>query len=206
VGLWAAVTVSSALLLWSRHAFGQDPRSGVAVRLVQSGVRHSEEGRYRQAINDLEEAWEFDSSNVTVAEHLALSYLYEIHPPPAEAFSKAEKLMRYALEHGGQATVQARHLHKGWQWVTNMDDSCPGRFSVTSWGVHFLALDDLHSFTVKREQLREITLPGERSSNQNGVFTFETVDGTRYRMRTGTGTRTEARILVDLTREVSTGG
>lgn len=172
---------------------------------MQKGLRQSEAGQYREAINTLEEAWELDSSNPVVAEHLALSYLNEEYPPGEAALRSARWLLRFSLENGGQATVRARHLHRGWQWFKSTEDSCFGRLLVNADGVHYIATDSDHSFSLEPAAIDTVTLAKQNPSFA-GIFNLKTADGARYRLRTGTRTHGEAKLFVDLILNFVIGG
>jgi tetratricopeptide (TPR) repeat protein len=173
---------------------------------VQEGLAHCEAGRYREAINALEEAWELDRSNPTVAEYLALAYLYEEHPPALAAFNRAEELMRISLEQDGRATVHARHLHRGLQWLTNMDDSCPGRLVISRRGIDFIAEDGHHSFSLVTDGILVAEVAKRRLSKYEGGIQLDAADGTKYPMLVGTQTWAEAQLFVDLARQFTLGG
>ncbi len=96
VALAAAGLLAESTLIPAPLA-SQSSDSGTVAFLVQDGLRYTEQRRFSEAINALEEAWERDPSNPIVAEHLALAYLYERIPPGAEALEKAQELMRFSL-------------------------------------------------------------------------------------------------------------
>jgi hypothetical protein len=65
-------------------------------RLVARGIQAVDEGRYIDAINALEEAWDRGRQTPLIRENLALAHLYG-----EKSFGKAEQLMRESLEAGG---------------------------------------------------------------------------------------------------------
>ncbi len=197
VALAAAGLLAGSVLV-SAPLVSQSPDSGTVAFLVQDGLRYAEQGRYSDAINVLEEAWERDPSNPIVAEHLALAYLYERIPPAAEASNRARVLMRFALEHGGQVTVLARHLHRGLRWAASADDHCSGRLVVSASGVHYRTTLTDHSFSLSRQQLESVFLPQNNQPSSAGGLTLRARDGKRQRIRTGTLSRSEARIVLQL--------
>lgn len=200
---WSCLLLSAVLANGPLCSYAEE--LGPSGPLAQKGIRHAEAGRYRQAINALEDAWDLDPTDPAVAQHLALSYLYERHPPSADALKKAENLMRFALENKGQAAVRASHLHRGVQWATTVDGACPGRVLLKEDGVHFLASADPHSFFIPKDRLAVASLPKDRPKHA-GILILETLAGKRYRLRTGTHTREEAQLLVKLIRSLIVGG
>ncbi len=156
---------------------------------------------YSDAINVLEEAWEQDPSNPIVAEHLALAYLYERIPPAGEALARARKLMRFALEHDGQVTVRARHLHRGLRWAVSPDDHCSGILVLSRGGLHYRTSLTEHSFSLDPEELESIAPPTSKRPSSAGGLTLRTTDGKHHRIRTGTLSRAEAEIVLQLTHE-----
>ncbi len=200
-GLLAGSTLAPAPLV------SQSSDYGVLAFLVQDGLRYTEQRRYSDAINVLEEAWERDPSNPIVAEHLALAYLYERIPPAAEALTKALELMRFSLEHGGQASVFAQHLHGGGlRRVVSSDDHCSGRLVLSSSGVHYRTSLTEHSFSLSSEQLESIVPSKSKQLSSAGGLTLRAQDGERHRIRTGTVSRSEAQIVLQLIREFLLGG
>ncbi len=194
-GLVAGTTLAPAPLV------SQSSDSRTVAFLVQDGLRYTEQRRFSEAINVLEEAWERDPSSPIVAEHLALAYLYERIPPGAEALEKAQELMRFSLAHGGQASVFAQHLHRGLRGVVSADDHCSGRLIVSASGMHYRTTLTDHSFALSSQQLESIAPPRSKSSSSGGGLTLRAEDGERYRIRTGTLSRSEAEIVLQLTRE-----
>ncbi len=196
-GLLAAAALAPAPLV------SQSSDVGTVAFLVQDGLRYTEQRRYSDAINALEEAWELDPTNPIVAEHLALAYLYERIPPSVEALTRARGLMRFALEHGGQVTVRVRHLHRGMRWVVSADDHCSGRLVLSRSGVQFRTPLSEHSFSLGPEQLVGAGTPAGRQPSSAGGLTLRVKDGKRHRFRTGTLSRAEAEIVLQLIHEFS---
>jgi hypothetical protein len=193
-GLLAGSTLAPAPLM------SQSSGSGALAFLVQDGLQYTEQRRYSDAINVLEEAWERDPSNPIVAEHLALAYLYEKIPPTAEALMKAQELMRFSLEHGGQITVFAQHLHRGLRWASP-DHHCSGRLVLSSNGLHYRTSLTEHSFSLSPEKLASIDPSLSTQPSSTGGLILRVRKGKRLRIRTGTLSRFEAQIVLQLTRE-----
>ena len=179
---------------------------GTVAFLVQDGLRYTEQRRFSDAINVLEEAWERDPSNPIVAEHLALAYLYERIPPDAEALTKARELMKFSLSHGGQVSVFAQHVHGGLRKVISSDDHCSGRLVLSKSGVHYRTSLTGHSFSLGLEDLLGIVpARGKRPSSEGGLV-LRARHGKRLSIRTGTLSRSEAELVLQLTREFLLGG
>jgi hypothetical protein len=199
-GLLAGFTLAPASLV------SQSSDSRTVAFLVQDGLRYTEQRRYGDAINVLEEAWERDPSHTIVAEHLALAYLYEQLPPGAEALTRARRLMRFSLENGGQATVRAWHLHRGLGRAGGPDDHCSGQLVLSRSGVYYRTSLAEHSFSLSSEQLKSIDPPEIQQPRSAGALTLRAKGRERYRIRTGTLSRSEAQLVLQLIREFILGG
>lgn len=201
-----AALLGSAQIFAPLPLLSQPAESRTVAFLVQDGLRYTEERRYADAINVLEEAWERDPSNPIVAEHLALAYLYERIPPGAEALAKAEGLMRFSLEHGGQVSIFAQHVHGGLRKVVSFDDHCFGRLVLSPRGVQFRASLTEHSFTLDVEQLVGIAPTKGKPPSSEGGLMLRARKGKRYSIRTGTLSQSEAQIILQLSHEFLLGG
>jgi len=145
------VRVSGLFLLFCCFLSAQP--SSVAV-LLEKGAAAFSAGRYRDAINLLEEAWESSPEDPVICENLALALLYG-----ERDFSRSLRLMEKALERGGQATFLVQHVHeKGVsalsQTATNY---CPGKLSVRKGQVAFISSTEPgHSFVLPGGSIREV--------------------------------------------------
>jgi hypothetical protein len=201
-----AALLASAAIFAPAPLESQSPESRTLPFMVQDGLSYAEQRRWGDAINVLEEAWERDPSNPIVAEHLALAYLYERIPPDAEALSKAEGLMRSSLAHGGQVSVFAQHVHGALRKVVGSDDHCSGRLVLSADGVYYSTSLTEHSFSLGLEQLADIVPAKGKQPSSEGGLTLRTRDGKRHSIRTGTLSKSEAEIVLRLTREYLLGG
>ncbi len=193
-----AAGVLVGALCVSLPSTGQTSVSGHLGFLIQRGLGHTEERRYSKAINALEEAWEQDPSNPIVAEHLALSYLYEKIPPGADALSKARKLMRFSLEHGGQVRVFVRHLHTKTSWM-GRDEHCSGDLVLDGNGLHYRATLSDHSFSLGPQELESIGPAKGKRSRAAGGLKLTLVGGKGLHLRAGTHSQPEAELITELT-------
>lgn len=201
-----AALLAAASIFVPAPLASQSTETGALPFLVQDGLRYTEQRRYSDAINVLEEAWERDPSNPIVAEHLALAYLYERIPPGAEGLAKARDLMRFSLEHGGQASVFAQHVHHRLRRIVSLDDHCSGRLVVSPSGVQYRTSLTEHSFSLSSEELRAIAPAKGKQSSLEGGLTLRARGGKRHSIRTGTLSRSEAQIVLQLVREFLLGG
>ena len=122
--------------------------------LMEKGMAAFNAGRYRDAINLFEEAWELSPEDPVICENFALALLYGERDYP-----RASRLMKTALDRGGQATFLVQHVHeKGVsalsQTATNY---CPGRLSVRQGQVAFISSTEPgHSFVLPGGSIREV--------------------------------------------------
>jgi hypothetical protein len=182
-----AALLASAAIFAPAPLESQSPESRTLPFMVQDGLSYAEQRRWGDAIN-------------------VLAYLYERIPPDAEALSKAEGLMRSSLAHGGQVSVFAQHVHGALRKVVGSDDHCSGRLVLSADGVYYSTSLTEHSFSLGLEQLADIVPAKGKQPSSEGGLTLRTRDGKRHSIRTGTLSKSEAEIVLRLTREYLPGG
>ncbi|MBV9506148.1 MAG: hypothetical protein JO323_14205 [Acidobacteriia bacterium] len=141
----------------------------------RQALAYLESDQYDRAAGKLEEIWEQDHSDPTVAENLALAYLNgddrRYHP---EAETKARDLFEQSLHAGGRATFMVQHSHEkaGFFEGRIITNYCVGMLSVSPGRLVYVARArkgvEAHSFDVSADDVR-LTKPDDM-----GVFTIKT--------------------------------
>jgi hypothetical protein len=161
--------------------------------LLQRGVALLEQGRYNDAVNLLEEAWEADQSVASVAEHLAMAYLYA-----DKETSKAGPLAEKAIALGGRASFLMDHPHEKLK-ILNGDTAayCRGRLVIVSARITFIADVPGHSFQVESSNLKDLK-ENRIFGVERGMYHIRTRDKRQFELRPRSGTSAERELIMSL--------
>lgn len=156
----------------------QGPSEGRQAALVRRGLELMEQDRYAEAANVLEEAWEADPSDASLAENLAICLLYG-RKDRAGAF----RLMRGALAGGGKAGLIVEHIHENAVLSAGVvSDTCRGRLYVQKGRMNFVSAQPEHSFAVSAGEVKELKRNRALGASQ-GAFHVETAKGRKINLR-----------------------
>jgi hypothetical protein len=159
----------------------------VSVLFGQSGGRFEETKRlalayldsnqYDRAAGKLEEIWQEDQSDASVAENLVIAYLNGLerltHP---EVEEKARELLHSALRAGGSATFLVQHSHGRFGFMDGkvITDYCGGRLSIGRGRLIYVAQArkgiEAHSFDLNADEIRV------KGPDGAGTFTIKSKD------------------------------
>ena len=155
------------------------------------GSEFVEKGKYRQAINVLEEIWEQDQSDPAVAENLGIAYLYGERDAAA-----ALKYMEQAIALGGRASFLMQHAHEKLGQLSGggVSDYCTGRLSVYRDRLAFASSTPEHSFTVPAGIFREIKT-NRVFGKEHGTYHIRTAGKKNYNLRPKTWSEEETRLV-----------
>ncbi|MGB9609713.1 MAG: tetratricopeptide repeat protein [Bryobacteraceae bacterium] len=157
--------------------WSQPPGRGRQAALIERGLKLMDEGRYREAANILEEAWENDPSDASLAENLAICLL-DGRKDEAGAF----RLMREAILLGGKASVNVDHIHeKAILSGGVVSDTCKGRLSFQKDRLSFVSSQRDHSFSLALTEVKGFRRNRMLGLGQGG-FRIETVQGQKLNL------------------------
>jgi hypothetical protein len=164
--------------------------------LLQRGVALLEQGRYNDAVNLLEEAWEADQSSASVAEHLAMGYLYA-----DKETSKAGPLAAKAIALGGRASFLMDHPHEKLK-ILNGDTAayCRGRLVIMPTRITFIAEDPRHSFQIEFSNFKDLKA-NRIFGVERGMYHIRTRDKRQFELRPRSGTPAERELIMSLIKE-----
>lgn len=155
---------------------GEQPDQREAI--VTKGLRLLEEGRYKEAANYFEEAWESDSSDALVGENYALCLLHG-RRAVGEAVSVFDKVR--AL--GGWSSVLVHHIHENALLSGGVtSDFCPGRLRIGKDVLVFESSNPAHSVRLEAAQIRGIRLNRLLGSAEK-AFHIETIHKKKINFR-----------------------
>ena len=163
------------------------------LELLHKGIALLEQGQYNDAVNLLEEAWEASQSDASVAEHLAMGYLYA-----DKETSKAGPLAERAIALGGRASFLMDHPHKKLK-ILNGDTAayCKGRLAITPTRITFVADDRQHSFQVEPNNFKELKA-NRILGVERGTYSIRTRDKRKFELRPRSGTLAERDLIQSL--------
>jgi hypothetical protein len=186
-------------------SFGQSGgRFEDAKRMAQ---QYLDSNQFDKAAAKLEEVWEQDKTDPTVAENLGIAYLNgDDRRYHADVADKAGKIMEESLKLGGKATFLVQHAHEGKvvKMVTGGDSLkyCDGKLSISHGKVAFVmktlkGAED-HSFEATTDQIK---VSGPTSSG--GFKISRRVDNKwkDYSMAPRNGVKTDTNLILALLRE-----
>lgn len=163
-------------LLFSAAAQPLSP--GRQAALIQRGLELMEQGRYAEAANQLEEAWEAEPSDASLAENLAICLLLG-----RKDRTGAFRLMRDALANGGKASVMVEHIHENAMLSAGVvADTCKGRLSFSRGVLTFISSQREHSFSLGIQEVKGLKANRVLGSAQ-GAFHVETVKGRKINLQ-----------------------
>ncbi len=176
-----------------------------AKRIAQ---QYLDSNQFDKAAAKLEEVWEQDKADPTVAENLGLAYLNgDDRRYNPEVVGKAVKLMQESLKLGGKASFLVQHKHEGKIRVLAIGgDSlkyCNGKLSISHQSISFVMKQlkgaEDHSFEAAPEQVK-VTGPGG-----GGEFklTRKADKAATYTLVPRNGIKEDTDILLSMMREQS---
>ncbi len=155
---------------------GQPPDQRDAI--VTKGLRLLEEGRYREAANVFEEAWEADPSDALVGENYALCLLHG-----RRAVSEAMDVLEKVRALGGWSSVLVFHIHENAFLSGGVtSDFCAGRLRVGKDVLVFESSNPAHSVRLEASQVRRIRLNRLLGSTEK-AFHIETIQKKKINFR-----------------------
>jgi len=183
-----------ALSVFALATFAQN--TGRFAELSSKGIAYLDQGRFNEALNAFEEIWEQDQSDASVAENLAMAYLYADRD-----LGKARMLDERAIQAGGKASFLVQHPHEKIGFVSgDMVDFCGGRLSISRERLVFTSKDQSHSFTVEKGQLKEIKANHVYGSKR-GMYHIRTADKKTYNFRPRSWSEEEQQLILELVNE-----
>jgi hypothetical protein len=193
------------LLSLTPVAFGQSGgRFEDAKRIAQ---QYLDSNQFDKAAAKLEEVWEQDKTDPTVAEGLGIAYLNgddrRYNPGVAD---KASKIMEESLKLGGKATFLVQHTHEGKvvKLVTGGDSLkyCDGKLSVSHGKLTFVmkqlkGVED-HSFEATADQVK---VSGPNGSGGFKISRRVDTKSKDYSMAPRNGNKADTSLILSLIHE-----
>jgi hypothetical protein len=200
LGLPVALLLNSASV-----SFGQS--GGRFEDLKRIAQQYLDSNQFDKAAGKLEEVWEQDKTDPTVAENLGLAYLNgdDRRYSPAVA-EKAAKIMEESLKLGGRATFLVQHAHEGKvvKLVTGGDSLkyCDGKLSISHGKVVFVmkplkGAED-HSFEATADQIK---VSGPTPAGSFKISRKVDAKWKDYTMSPRNGDKTDASLIVSILHE-----
>lgn len=187
---FALLAVSSGALLQAPGSVDQSKRMGFA---------YLAERNYDRAAAKLEEVWESDQSDPSVAQHLAVAYMNgQERRYRRDLDAKAVQLMTAALEARGRATFLIQHSHERFSLVQGSRPTkyCAGELVISRDRLAFMSRagdkPGEHSFEASESEIEEASAAGE-----SGSFRLK-VRGKNYNLLPQTADPQHTRVLLDL--------
>jgi hypothetical protein len=149
------------LLSLTPAVFGQT--SGRFEDVKRIAQQYLDSNQYDKAAGKLEEVWEQDKSDPTVAENLGIAYLNgDDRRYNANVVGKGTSVMQESLKLGGKATFLVQHGHEGKlvKLATGGDSLkyCDGKLSVSKGKLYFVMKQlkgaEDHSFEATADQVK----------------------------------------------------
>jgi len=170
--------------------------TGRLSELTAKGIANLDQGHYNDALNALEEVWDQDQSDPSVAENLAMAYLYADHD-----FDKAKLFAERSIQAGGKASFLVQHPHDKLGLVSgDVADYCNGRLSISKDRMVFVSNEEGHSFSVDKGQLKEIKANRVYGAGR-GLYHIRTADKKNYNFRPRTWSDQEQELIILLVNE-----
>jgi len=175
----------------------QGQNTGRFANQSRIGLELVEKGKFREAINVLDEIWEQDQSDPAIAENLGLCYLYA----EADATSAA-KYMAQAIALGGRASFLMQHAHEKLGKLSGgeISDYCTGRLSIYRDHLVFTASVAAHSFVVRAGELLEIKT-NRVFGRSTAAYHIRTLDKKTYNLRPKTWLDVETSLFLKMVDE-----
>lgn len=173
-----------------------------AKRIAQ---QYLDSNQFDKAAGKLEEIWEQDKTDPTVAENLGIAYLNgDDRRYNAEVTGKATRVMEESLKLGGKATFLVQHTHEGklLKDITGGDSLkyCNGKLSISRGKLAFVmnqlkGAED-HSFEAAAEQIK---ISGRDSAGEFKIT--RKPDNKSFTMVPRNGVKTDTAIVLTILHE-----
>jgi hypothetical protein len=161
--------------------------------LIARGHASLEAGKYNQAVNSFEEVWEQDQSDPSVAEGLAMAYLYA----DRDAL-RSKPLAELAIGKGGRATFFVQHSHEKIGFLPQeLINYCKGKLSISPGRLAFASRQPDHSFTLSPADWQPLK-PDDRFGEDRKSFFIRTADKKKQSFRAYSGTEQEKALILSL--------
>ena len=173
-----------------------------AKRIAQ---QYLDSNQFDKAAGKLEEVWEQDKTDSTVAANLGIAYLNgDDRRYKAEVVGKATKVMEESLKIGGKATFLVQHTHEGKviKGITGGDSLkyCNGKLSISQGKIAFvmkqLKGEEDHSFEAAADQIR---VSGPNSAGEFKII--RKTDNKSLTMAPRNGVKTDTAIVLTILHE-----
>jgi hypothetical protein len=167
--------------------------------------QYLDSNQFDKAAAKLEEVWEQDKTDATVAENLGIAYLNgDDRRYNPDVVAKATKIMEESLKLGGKATFLVQHIHEGKlvRGLTGGDSLkyCDGKLSISHGKIAFVmkplkGAED-HSFEASADQTK-VSAP-----NSKGEFKISRKpDNKSFTMAPRNGVSTDSAIVLSIIHE-----
>jgi hypothetical protein len=190
-----------SVLAGAAFAFGQS--GGRFDGLKRQAIGYLDSNQYDRAAGKLEEVWEQDQSDSTVAEELAVAYLNgEDRAEHPDVEGKARVLLDQLVRGGERASFLVQHSHEKLTRLQggSITDYCSGRLSIVAGKVTYVAQArkgvEPHSFSVA---LDEVQIKGPDNS---GSFHLKT-KAKDYTMIARSRVKSDGALIVGYMRQAS---
>lgn len=195
-----ALLLSFAAVLHSQSGGRFDDTKRLAQQYLDSD-------QFDKAAGKLEEIWEQDQTDATVAENLAIAYLNgddrRYHPEVAD---KVGKLLEASLKLGGKATFLVQHSHEGkFVKLATGGDSlkyCNGKLSISQGKISFVMKQlkgaEDHSFEATSD---EIKVSGPTKSGGFKISRRIETKWKDYSMAPRNGSQADTTLILSIIRE-----
>jgi len=167
------------------------------------GIAYLEGGQYDKAAARLEEIWEQDQSDPTVAEYLAMAYLNTEDRASLKRTEKiAFELIEKSMKANSRASFLVQHSHEKLTWLQGreLNQYCSGKLSIIGDKLIYEGTSGekarQHSFSVPLSKVSVDLNP----DNEKGVFRVS-ANGNSLTMVTRNRNRHESSYLVQLIRK-----
>jgi hypothetical protein len=169
--------------------------------------QYIESNQFDKAAAKLEEVWEQDKTDPTVAENLGIAYLNgdDRRYNPA-VVDKAVKIMEESLQAGGRATFLIQHMHEGKAIIIvtggNSLKYCNGRLSISKGKLFFvmkpIAGAEDHSFETAAADIKIIPpkSPGEFKISRRVDSKWQ-----NYTVQPRNGVKTDTNLMLNIIHE-----
>jgi hypothetical protein len=161
----------------------------------RQAVAYLDSSQFDRAAGKLEEVWDEDKSDLSVAEDLVLAYLNgDDRREHEDVERKARDLMDYLAKSGGSISFLVQHSHEKLGFISgsSVSDYCSGRLTITPDKLTYIAQARKgvlpHSFALGWDEIR---LSGPERS---GAFSIKT-KAKNYTMITRTRIKSDGELV-----------
>ena len=197
VAIRALILVGLSVLI-----FGQS--GGRFEETKRQALAYLESDQFDRAAGKLEEIWDQDQSDATVAEGLGIAYLNgedrRYHP---EIVTKVRALMEKAVANGGKATFLVQHSHEklGFLQGKTINNYCSGSLSISRDRLIFVAHArkgiEPHSFDLGAGEFK---ISGPDADDKRGVFEIK-AKSKNYAMAPRTRIKSDGDLVLTIVQE-----